>query len=285
MSAFIDNLASSWARSGSLVCVGLDPEIERFPRHIAAQPSPIFQFNKAIIDATADLVCAYKPQFAHYAAYEAEDQLERTIEYIHRNYPGIPVILDAKRGDVGNTAERYAIEAFERYGADAVTVNPYLGSDSLEPFLKHEDKGVIILCRTSNPGARDLQDLDVGGRKLYHVVAERAAREWNSRGNCLLVVGATYPRELAEVRELAGALPFLVPGVGAQGGDIALAVSNGQTADGAGLIMSSSRGVLYASSGDDFTAAARSATQALRDQINASRVRSAASLTGAARVR
>jgi orotidine-5'-phosphate decarboxylase len=285
MSAFIDNLAISWARSGSLVCVGLDPEIERFPRHIAAQPSPIFQFNKAIIDATADLVCAYKPQFAHYAAYEAEDQLERTIEYIHRNYPGIPVILDAKRGDVGNTAERYAIEAFERYGADAVTVNPYLGSDSLEPFLKHEDKGVIILCRTSNPGARDLQDLDVGGRKLYHVVAERAAREWNSRGNCLLVVGATYPRELAEVRELAGAMPFLVPGVGAQGGDIALAVSNGQTADGVGLIMSSSRGVLYASSGDDFTAAARSATQALREQINASRVRSAASLTGAARVR
>jgi orotidine-5'-phosphate decarboxylase len=285
MSAFIDNLASSWARSGSLVCVGLDPEIERFPRQIAAQPSPIFQFNKAIIDATADLVCAYKPQFAHYAAYEAEDQLERTIEYIHRNYPGIPVILDAKRGDVGNTAERYAIEAFERYGADAVTVNPYLGSDSLEPFLKHEDKGVVILCRTSNPGSRDLQDLDVGGRKLYHVVAERAAREWNSRGNCLLVVGATYPRELAEVREVAGVMPFLVPGVGAQGGDIALAVSNGQTADGAGLIMSSSRGVLYASSSDDFTAAARSATQALREQINVSRVRSAASLTGAARVR
>jgi orotidine-5'-phosphate decarboxylase len=285
MSAFIDNLASSWARSGSLVCVGLDPEIERFPRHIAAQPSPIFQFNKAIIDATADLVCAYKPQFAHYAAYEAEDQLERTIEYIHRNYPGIPVILDAKRGDVGNTAERYAIEAFERYGADAVTVNPYLGSDSLEPFLKHEDKGVIILCRTSNPGARDLQDLDVGGRKLYHVVAERAAREWNSRGNCGLVVGATYPRELAEVRELVGAMPFLVPGVGAQGGDIALAVSNGQTADGTGLILSSSRGVLYASSGDDFTAAARSATQALREQVSASRMRSAASLTGAARAR
>jgi len=124
MSAFIEKLTSSWARNQSLVCVGLDPEIERFPRHIAAQPSPIFQFNKAIVDATADLVCAYKPQFAHYAAYEAEDQLERTIEYIHRSYPGIPVILDSKRGDVGNTAERYAIEAFERYGADAVTVNP-----------------------------------------------------------------------------------------------------------------------------------------------------------------
>jgi orotidine-5'-phosphate decarboxylase len=271
MSAFIDNLAGSWKRSNSLVCVGLDPEIERFPRHIAAQPSPIFQFNKAIIDATADLVCAYKPQFAHYAAYEAEDQLERTIEYIHRSYPGIPVILDSKRGDVGNTAERYAIEAFERYGADAVTVNPYLGSDSLEPFLKRADKGVIILCRTSNPGARDLQDLEVSGRKLYQVVADLAAREWNSRGNCLLVVGATYPRELAEVREIVASMPFLVPGVGAQGGDVAAAVSSGQTADGTGLIISSSRGILYAGCDGDFSAAARSAAQALRDQINSSR--------------
>ena len=276
MSGFIDTLASSWDRSNSLVCVGLDPEIERFPRSIAAQPSPIFQFNKAIIDATADLVCAYKPQFAHYAAYEAEDQLERTIEYIHRSYPGIPVILDSKRGDVGNTAERYAIEAFERYGADAVTVNPYLGGDSLEPFLKYEDKGVIVLCRTSNPGARDLQDLEVaGGRKLYQVVAELAARQWNSRGNCLLVVGGTYPRELAEVREIVGAMPFLVPGVGAQGGDVGMAVSNGQTADGTGLIISSSRGILYASSADDFGSAARAATEKLRDQINASRARRA----------
>jgi orotidine-5'-phosphate decarboxylase len=271
MSTFIEKLAGSWERSNSLVCVGLDPEIERFPRHIAAQPSPIFQFNKAIIDVTADLVCAYKPQFAHYAAYEAEDQLERTIEYIHRSYPGIPVILDSKRGDVGNTAERYAIEAFERYGADAVTVNPYLGGDSLEPFLKHADKGVIILCRTSNPGGRDLQDLQVGGRKLYQVVADLAAREWNSRGNCLLVVGATYPRELAEVREIVGTMPFLVPGVGAQGGDVAAAVSCGQTAAGTGLIISSSRGILYAGTDDDFTAAARSAAENLRAQINASR--------------
>jgi len=276
MSAFIDTLAGSWKRNNSLVCVGLDPEIERFPAHIAAQPSPIFQFNKAIIDATADLVCAYKPQFAHYAAYEAEDQLERTIEYIHRSYPGIPVILDSKRGDVGNTAERYAIEAFERYGADAVTVNPYLGRDSLEPFLKYADKGVIILCRTSNPGSRDLQDLEVSsGRKLYQVVADLAAREWNSRGNCLLVVGATYPRELAEVREIVGTMPFLVPGVGAQGGDVAAAVSSGQTADGTGLVISSSRGILYAGTDGEFSAAARSATQTLRDQINASRTASA----------
>ncbi len=273
MSAFIRQLQERWARSDSLVCVGLDPEIERFPGALAQHASPIFQFNRAIIDATADLVCAYKPQFAHYAAYEAEDQLERTIEYIHRNYPGVPVILDSKRGDVGNTAERYAIEAFERYGADAVTVNPYLGSDALEPFLKHEDKGVIILCRTSNPGARELQDLEVAGRKLYHRVAELAARQWNSRGNCLLVVGATYPRELAEVREITGNMPFLVPGVGAQGGDVDQAVRSGQTAEGTGLIISSSRSILYASSGDDFAAAARKATMTLREQINLSRLR------------
>jgi orotidine-5'-phosphate decarboxylase len=271
MSQFIEQLERAWDVNGSLVCVGLDPEIERFPPQVADQPSPIFQFNKAIIDATADLVCAYKPQFAHYAAYEAEDQLERTIDYIQNTYPGIPVILDSKRGDVGNTAERYAIEAFERYHADAVTVSPYLGGDSMEPFLKYEDKGVIILCRTSNPGAGDLQDLEVGGRRLFHIVADLAARRWNTRGNCALVVGATYPRELAEVREIAGNMPFLVPGVGAQGGDVAQAVQSGQTAAGAGLVISSSRGILYASSGEDFVSAARAATLKLRDQINASR--------------
>jgi orotidine-5'-phosphate decarboxylase len=273
MSGFIQALGMAWRRNDSLVCVGLDPEIERFPRHLAGQGSPIFQFNKAIIDATADLVCAYKPQFAHYAAYEAEDQLERTIEYIHRSHPDVPVILDSKRGDVGNTAERYAIEAFERYGADAVTVNPYLGGDSLEPYLRRADKGVIILCRTSNPGARDLQDLKVGERALYQVVAQLAAQRWNSRGNCLLVVGATYPDELAQVRALVGDMPLLVPGVGAQGGDVAQAVSRGQTADGTGLIISSSRGILYASQGQDFASAARAATEKLRGEINASRAR------------
>ena len=275
MSYFIEQLERAWDVNGSLVCVGLDPEIERFPPQVIDQPSPIFQFNKAIIDATADLVCAYKPQFAHYAAYEAEDQLERTIDYIQSTYPGIPVILDSKRGDVGNTAERYAIEAFERYHADAVTVSPYLGGDSMEPFLKYEDKGVIILCRTSNPGAGDLQDLEVGGRRLFHVVADLAARRWNTRGNCALVVGATYPRELAEVREIVGNMPFLVPGVGAQGGDVAQAVQSGQSGAGAGLVISSSRGILYASSGENFVSAAREATLKLRDQINASRTRHA----------
>jgi orotidine-5'-phosphate decarboxylase len=273
MTPFMSQLAASWTRSGSLMCVGLDPELERFPAQVARQASPIFQFNKAIVDATADLVCAYKPQFAHYAAYEAEDQLERTIEYIHRTYPGVPVILDSKRGDIGNTAERYAIEAFERYGADAVTVNPYLGGDSLEPFLEREDRGVVVLCRTSNPGARDLQDLVLGdgGRRLYHAVAELTASRWNTRGNCLLVVGATYPRELAEIRQIVGDMPLLVPGVGAQGGDVAQVVRNGQTPAGTGLIVSSSRGILYASGGDDFAAAARGAALTLRDRINAHR--------------
>jgi orotidine-5'-phosphate decarboxylase len=271
MSGFVAELARAWERNNSLLCVGLDPEIERFPRAIGAEASPIFHFNKAVVDATADLVCAYKPQFAHYAAYEAEDQLERTIEYIHRTYPGLPVILDAKRGDIGNTAERYAIEAFERYAADALTVNPYLGTDALEPFLRRADKGVIVLCRTSNPSAGDLQDLETGGRRLYQVVAELAAARWNTRGNCLLLVGATYPRELAEVRALVGDMPLLVAGVGAQQGDVAQVVQNGQTPQGTGLIISSSRAILYASAGADFAGAARTAAQALRTQINLSR--------------
>jgi orotidine-5'-phosphate decarboxylase len=271
MTGFMATLRQAWATHDSLVCVGLDPEIERFPKHIAAEPSPIFHFNKAIIDATHDLVCAYKPQFAHYAAYEAEDQLERTIEYVHRTYPAVPVILDAKRGDIGSTAERYAIEAFERYGADAVTVNPYLGSDALEPFLRHADRGVIVLCRTSNKGGADLQDLEIGGRRLFQVVAQLAAQRWNANGNCLLVVGATYPQELAQVRRIVGDMPLLVPGVGAQGADVAEAVRAGQDAQGTGLIVSSSRAILYASSGDDFAQAARAATQALRADINRNR--------------
>ena len=273
MSRFIEQLTGAWERHDSLLCIGLDPEVERFPHRLRTQAEPIFEFNRAIIDATADLVCTYKPQFAHYAAQRAEEQLERTIGYIHRTHPGIPVILDAKRGDVGHTAERYASEAFERYGADAVTVNPYLGTDALEPFLKHADKGVIILCRTSNPGAGDLQDLSVGGRRLYQVVAELAARRWNSRGNCLLVVGATQPRELAEVRALVGEMPLLVPGVGAQGGDVARVVECGQPARGTGLIVSSSRAILYASAGEDFAQAARAAAEELRALINAHRRR------------
>jgi orotidine-5'-phosphate decarboxylase len=269
---FSAKLAAAWKAADSLVCVGLDPEPKKFPDRFRDAPGSIFEFNKAIVDATADLVCAFKPQFAHYAAHGAEAQLEHTIEYIKHKAPNAIVILDSKRGDIGSTAEQYAQEAFDRYGADAVTVNPYLGRDSVEPFLKHADKGVIILCRTSNPGAKDLQDLNVGpGKKLFHHVAETVAREWNANGNCMLVVGATYPEELADIRKRTGDLPFLVPGVGAQGGDVAKVMAAGKTSAGTGLVISSSRAILYASSGDDFADAARKAAQELRDSINAHR--------------
>jgi orotidine-5'-phosphate decarboxylase len=269
---FTEKLNKAWATSHSLVCVGLDPEPKKFPDRFRDQPGSIFEFNKAIVDATRDLVCAYKPQFAHYAAHGAEQQLEHTIDYIKAAAPDAIVILDSKRGDIGSTAEQYAQEAFDRYGADAVTVNPYLGRDSVEPFLKHADKGVIILCRTSNPGARDFQDLHVGpGRTLFQHVAESVARDWNAAGNCMLVVGATYPEELADIRKRVGDLPFLVPGVGAQGGDVAKVMAAGKTSAGTGLVISSSRAILYASGGDDFADAARKAAKELRDSINAHR--------------
>jgi orotidine-5'-phosphate decarboxylase len=265
---FIARLYSAARRHESLVCVGLDPEPEKFPAAVRSHPKAIFEFNRRIIDATAEYACSFKPQFAHYAALAAEDQLLATIRYIHEKHPGIPVILDSKRGDIGSTAAKYARESFDRYGADAVTVNPYLGFDSVEPYLQCRDRGVVILCRTSNPGARDFQDLESGGKRLYRHVAERVAQQWNGAGNCMLVIGATYPQELAEIRAVVGDLPFLVPGVGAQGGDIAAAVQAGRTVDGFGVVLNSSRGILYASSGDDFEAAARTATRALRDEIN-----------------
>ena len=265
---FVERLESAWAAADSLLCVGLDPDPARLPRHLAGASHPLFEFGRSIVDATADLVCAFKPQIAYYAAARAEAQLEMTIAHIRRHYPGVPVILDAKRGDVGSTAEMYAREAFERYQADAVTVNPYLGSDALAPFLAFHDKGVIILCRTSNPGAREVQDLESNGRKLYEAIAEKAARDWNANGNVLLVVGATYPQELQQIRAIVGDMPILVPGVGAQGGDVAAVVANGATARRTGLIISSSRAVLYAGSGEDYAAAARSAALKLRDEIN-----------------
>jgi orotidine-5'-phosphate decarboxylase len=267
--SFNNLLHNAAARHESWVCVGLDPEIGRFPAHLRDRHDAILAFNRAIIDATADLVCAYKPQIAHYAAEAAEEQLLDTIRYIRERAPGVPVILDSKRGDIGSTAEKYAREAFERYGADAVTVNPYLGRDSAEPFLSYADKGVVILCRTSNAGAREFQDLEIGGKKLYQIVAEKVANEWNTNGNCLLVVGATYPQELAEVRALTGDMTFLVPGVGAQGGDVEAAVRHGRTADARGLVINSSRGIIYASTGEDFAAAARAATLQLQQAINA----------------
>lgn len=271
---FIEKLAAAWSTQNSLVCVGLDPDLKRLPGHLSKTAEGVLAFNRAIIDATHDLVCAYKPQIAYFAAISAEEQLRAIIEYIHQVCPGVPVILDAKRGDIGSTAEQYALEAFERYRADAVTINPYMGYDSAEPFLRYADKGVILLCRTSNPGAADLQDRIVDEQPLYEQVATMIASKWNANGNCALVLGATWPEQIARVRSLVGSMPFLVPGVGAQGGDVEQIVRAGQTAEGTGLIINSSRGILYASGGADFAAAARRETQKLRDTINGFRHRS-----------
>ena len=266
--SFMQTLRARWEEAESLVCVGLDPELAKFPRHFAGDPDAVFNFCRDIVDATAPYVCSFKPQIAHFAALGAEDALRRLIAHIHTAHPRIPVILDSKRGDIGSTAQHYASEAFDRYAADAVTVNPYLGRDSVQPFLDRADRGVVILCRTSNPGAGDLQDLLVDGLPLYQRVAEKVAREWNGNGNCALVVGATWPEQLREVRTIVGDVPFLVPGVGAQGGDVEAVVTNARTADGTGLIVSSSRAILYASSGTDFAEAASHASKMLRDEIN-----------------
>jgi orotidine-5'-phosphate decarboxylase len=264
---FTEQLAGAWAKNNSLLCVGLDPDPAKFPAHLKGD---IFRFCAEIADATADLACAFKPQIAYFAARRAEDQLEALIAHIHEKHPDVPVILDAKRGDIGNTAEQYAIEAFERYQADAVTVNPYMGRDSVEPWLAYKDKGVILLCRTSNPGGSDLQFQKVGadGTALYELVAEKVAQEWNTTGQCALVVGATFPGEIARVREIVGDLPLLVPGIGAQGGDIEATVKAGRTVNGTGLMINSSRAILYASKGEDFAAAARQVAQETRDAIN-----------------
>ena len=274
--SFVGALQQAWKRNDSLVCVGLDPEPARLPAALRGDPDAIFAFCRAIVDATAQSVCCFKPQIAHFAAQRAEEALERLIAHIHARHPGIPVILDAKRGDIGSTAQHYATEAFDRFGADAVTLNPYLGRDSAQPLLDRADKGAIVLCHTSNAGAADLQDLVVRGSDgaelpLYQHVAQIVARDWNEHGNCALVVGATYPRQLAEVRALIGDMPILVPGIGAQGGDIDAAVRSGATADGAGLMISSSRAILYAGSGDDFAERAGDAARELRDAINRAR--------------
>lgn len=268
---FLKKLSAAWHHNRSLICVGLDPDLARLPAHLPKTSAGILAFNRAIIDATHDLVCAYKPQIAYFAAQGAEDALLGTLDYLRKNYPAIPVILDSKRGDIGSTAEQYAAEAFDRFGADAVTINPYMGFDSAEPFLRRADKGVVILCRTSNPGAADFQDMDVGGRPLFEIVAETVARKWNTHNNCLLVVGATWPEQMSRIRTIVGEMPFLVPGVGTQGGDVEKLMRAGRTADGNGLIINSSRGILYASQGPDFADAARAETLRLRDQVNACR--------------
>ena len=266
--SFVRTLDSAWQRTDSLLCVGLDPEPSRFPGALANRSDAIFDFCRAIVDATAPFASAFKPQIAYFAAHRAEDQLEALIAHIHEAHPGLPVVLDAKRGDIGSTAEQYAREAFERYRADAVTVNPYMGFDSIEPYLAHPGKGVIVLCRTSNAGGSDLQFLESGGRPLYQIVATLAAQKWNASGELALVVGATFPKEIETVREIVGDMPLLIPGIGAQGGDVQATVRAGRTQAGTGMMINSSRAILYAGKGEDFAQAAAKAARDTRDQIN-----------------
>ncbi|MGG1946141.1 orotidine-5'-phosphate decarboxylase [Trinickia sp. NRRL B-1857] len=269
--SFVRSLHDAWQRTNSLLCVGLDPEPSRFPGAFAGRADKIFEFCRDIVDATAPFASAFKPQIAYFAAHRAEDQLEALIAHVHEKHPGLPVILDAKRGDIGTTAEQYAREAFERYRADAVTVNPYMGFDSIEPYLAHEGKGVIVLCRTSNPGGSDLQFLETGGRPLYQVVASLAAEKWNASGQLSLVVGATFPKEIEVVRGIVGDMPLLIPGIGAQGGDVEATVRAGRTAAGEGMMINSSRAILYAGKDENFAREAARVAQETRDKINAYR--------------
>jgi len=262
---FADRLGRATQVSGSLLCIGLDPDLAKLPPELSADPEPFLAFNRRVIDATADLAAAYKPQVAFYSAHGREAELAATIRHIRERAPHALVILDAKRGDVGNTAEAYAAEAFERYRADAVTVNPYMGEDSVRPFLARPDRGAILLCRTSNPGARDFQDLMVDGLPLYRRVAERAARDWNGARNLMLVVGATYPEEMAALRHAHPDVWFLVPGIGAQGGDLERTLAAGLDGARAGLLISSSRGIIYAGGGG--AAAVRAAAADLHAAI------------------
>jgi orotidine-5'-phosphate decarboxylase len=264
---FLEQLKHATERQRSVLCVGLDPEPAKFPVHLSGKPDAIYEFCARIVDATSDLVCAFKPQIAYFAAHRAEAQLEQLIAHIRRVAPTIPVILDAKRGDIGSTAEQYAIEAFERFGADAVTLSPFMGFDSIEPYVKRHGKGAFLLCRTSNPGGDDLQTrrlADIAGQpRLFEHLAYLAQGPWNLNGQLGLVVGATYPDEIARVREIAPSLPLLIPGVGAQGGDAAATLKAGLRKDGeqisGPIIVNSSRAILYASQGADFAQAARNA--------------------------
>jgi orotidine-5'-phosphate decarboxylase len=265
---FIEQLSAAWQTQNSQLCIGLDPDLAKFPAHLQGKPDAILTFSKAIIDVTADIACSFKPQIAYFAALRAEDQLEDICKYLRERYPHIPIVLDAKRGDIGATAEQYAREAFERYGADAVTVNPYMGFDSVQPYVERKDKGVIVLCRTSNAGGSDLQFLTVDGKPLYQHVAHLVADKWNTNGQCALVVGATFPNELAQVRAIVGDMPLLIPGIGAQGGDIKATVEAGRTTSGTGMMINSSRAILYAKSDENFAQAARQVALDTRDAIN-----------------
>ena len=274
---FLEQLQGAERQNGSLLCVGLDPEPSKFPAGLKGDASKIYDFCAKMVDATADLAISFKPQIAYFAAHRAEDQLEKLMVHMRRNAPHVPIILDAKRGDIGATAEQYAIEAFERYGADAVTLSPFMGFDSVQPYLKHHGKGAFLLCRTSNPGGDDLQNqrlASVAGQPLlYEHIAKLAQGHWNLNGQLGLVVGATYPAEIERVRSLAPTLPLLIPGVGAQGGDAVATIKAGyrqsQGVTTGAVIVSSSRAILYASSGDDFVQAARHEALRTRDVLRA----------------
>ena len=274
---FLEHLQDAERQNGSLLCVGLDPEPSKFPASMKGDASKIYDFCAQIVDATADLAISFKPQIAYFAAHRAEDQLEKLMAHMRRTAPHVPVILDAKRGDIGATAEQYAIEAFERYGADAVTLSPFMGFDSVQPYLKHHGKGAFLLCRTSNPGGDDLQNQRLasveGQPLLYEHIAKLAQGPWNVNGQLGLVVGATYPVEIERVRSLAPTLPLLIPGVGAQGGDAVATIKAGyrqsQGVTSGAVIVSSSRAILYASSGPDFAQAARNEAMRTRDVLRA----------------
>jgi orotidine-5'-phosphate decarboxylase len=282
---FLDQLRAAERQNDSMLCVGLDPDPAKFPAAFKGDARKIFDFCAAIVDATADLAIAFKPQIAYFAAHRAEDQLEQLMAHMRRAAPQVPIILDAKRGDIGSTAEQYAIEAFERYGADAVTLSPFMGFDSVQPYLKYHGKGAFLLCRTSNPGGDDLQIQrlsSVAGEPLmYEHIARLAQGPWNLNGQLGLVVGATYPVEIERVRAVAPTLPLLIPGVGAQGGDAAATVKAGwrgiKAAHGvagdthAPIIVNSSRAILYASQGADFAQAARLEAIKTRDALRAAK--------------
>lgn len=270
---FTDKLSDRTRAVDSMLCVGLDPDFARIPEHLKGEEDPVWAFCRAIVDATAPFVCAFKPQIAYFAAMGAEKTLERVIAYIHEKHPDIPVILDAKRGDIGSTARQYAKEAFVRYKADAVTVSPYMGYDTITPYLEYQDKGVIILCRTSNPGGADIEELVCDGEMIYERIARLASGPWNTTRQLGLVVGATQPAEIARVRKTAPSLPLLVPGIGAQGGDINAAVAAGLDAAGAGMIINSSRAIIFAGKDENFAQAAADAARATRDAIRAAKVK------------
>jgi len=270
---FQSKISEISTENNSLLCIGLDSDINKIPFHIKGTDNPQYNFNKAIIEATYDLVCAYKPNSAFYEAQGEEGirQLKQTVYFVKENYPKIPVILDAKRADIGNTNEGYVKFAFDHLGADAITLHPYLGKDALKPFLERRDKGLFILCRTSNSGAGEFQDLEIDGKPLYQVIAAKVAKDWNYNGNCGLVVGATYPKELDIVRHIVGNIPILIPGIGAQGGDLEKTVQAGVDKTGLNALINSSRGIIFASTGVNFAEKAREEALKLKNLINKQR--------------